>query len=134
MPVNWPRPRFSIRSLMIVTAIFAVVVYAGILPDLAIQRLKDAIARGDLQAADRLFVGEGKLSQHGIDSQLSGANVTVSPITWRQRFTGEREVEVHFPGVGFANGDELSPLNVKADVRFNTIRVRYFERPGWTRW
>jgi hypothetical protein len=87
------RFRFSLRTLLVLTTLAAVVCGWLTVPTLRAYRFDAAIARGDLEAANRMFLGVGTaLTEWRARPAIDGIRAEVLPLTWPDLAVGRRRM------------------------------------------
>jgi hypothetical protein len=103
--------RYSLRALLLLTALAAATAYWLALPTLNARRYAAAIANGDYSAADALCVRQkdcfpGGWTQH----KTFQPKASISELTWHELWKGERRLYV---GITYGDGSGLASCGLE---------------------
>jgi hypothetical protein len=85
--------RFSLRTLLILTALAAFACGWLVIPSLRADRFISAINRNDLAAADTMILGGGKTITEWRDRpSIDGIRAEALPLTWADLAVGRRRI------------------------------------------
>jgi hypothetical protein len=106
-----PKFRYSLRALLLLTALAAAAAYWLALPTLNARRYAAAIARRDFAAADALCVRASDSFPGGwTRHQTFEPKATLSEITWQDMWKGERRL---FIGIAYGDGSGLASCGLE---------------------
>jgi hypothetical protein len=119
-----PALRFSLRWLLVASALIPVGIYWLALPTLYAQRYAAAINRGDWTAAEKLCVDPqrsfpGDWPQH----KAFEPRASLQPVTWQDVRSGQRQVVV---GISYGDGSGLASCGVEIAATRHGIEVGMF--------
>jgi hypothetical protein len=121
-----PRPaiRFSLRLLLVASALIPVAIYWLALPSLNASRYAAAINRGDWAAADKLCVDRqrpfpGDWTRHKMFQPRAG----IKPATWSDWGAGRRQLYV---AINYGDGHGLASCGVELEATRRGINVGEF--------
>lgn len=119
-----PALRFSLRWLLVASALIPAGLYWLALPTLYAQRYAAAINRGDWAAADKLCIDPresfpGDWPQH----KTFQPRASLRPATWQDVRSGQRQLMV---GINYGDGDGLASCGVEAIATRHGIEVGMF--------
>jgi hypothetical protein len=87
------RPRFSLRTLLILTTLAALGCGWLVIPSLRADRFIAAILRDDLEAADNMFRGGGTtIRDWRARPSIDGIRADIFPLTWTDLVLGHRRI------------------------------------------
>jgi hypothetical protein len=103
--------RYSLRALLVVSAVVPVAVYWLALPTLNARRYVAAMAARDFAAADALCVSAkdsfpGDWTRHATFEPKAG----MKPLTWHELWRGERQLYV---GITYGDGSGLASCGLE---------------------
>lgn len=121
MRLRW---RFSLRFLLIVTAVVPLAAYWFALPTLNARRYVAAINAGEYAAADKLCIDAervfpGDWTRHKTFQPKAG----LSELTWRDIRDGRRNIYV---GIAYGDGSGLVSCGVECVAKRGGIEVGMF--------
>lgn len=120
----WPRWRFSLRFLLIATAVLPLAAYWLALPTLNAQRYAEAINSGDYAAADELCIDSkqafpGDWTRHKFFQPKAG----LTELTWPDIRDGRRKIYV---GIAYGDGSGIASCGVECVAKRGGIEVGMF--------
>ena len=119
-----PAARFSLRWLLLASALIPAGLYWLALPTLQAQRYAAAVNRGDYVAADKLCVDPsrsfpGDWTQH----KTFEPKASLKPATWQDLRTGRRQL---FVGIAYGDDSGLASCGVELAATRRGIEVGMF--------
>jgi hypothetical protein len=122
MPI--PRFKFSLRWLLLASALLPAGLYWLALPTLYAQRYAAAINRGDFAAADKLCLDRerafpGEWTRHSTFEPRAA----VKPASWRDMRRGRRQL---FVSINYGDGEGLASCCVELEATRRGIEVGMF--------
>ncbi|HEX5104051.1 MAG TPA: hypothetical protein VFV87_09590 [Pirellulaceae bacterium] len=119
-----PAVRFSLRWLLLASALIPAGLYWLALPTLHAQRYAAAINRGDYAVADKLCVDPsrpfpGDWPRH----KTFEPKASLKPVTWHDLRTGRREL---FVGIAYGDASGLASCGVEVSATRRGIEVGMF--------
>jgi hypothetical protein len=120
----WPRWRFSLRFLLIATAVLPLAAYWLALPTLNAQRYAAAINSGNYATADKLCVDPkqafpGDWTRHKTFQPTAGIKV----FDWRDVLKGRRDIYVM---ISYGDGSGIASCGVQCVAKRGGIEVGMF--------
>jgi hypothetical protein len=116
--------RYSLRSLLVLTAVSAVVVYWLILPTLNARRFTAAINSGQYEVAERLcvepadvFPGTWK------DHQTFEPKAGIQPLSWEDFRGGQRRM---FVGIAYGDGGGIASCSLECSATRQGVEIGMF--------
>lgn len=121
-----PRPavRFSLRWLLVASALIPAAIYWMVLPSLNAQSYAAAINRGDYAAADKLCIDRersfpGNWTRHATFQPKA----SIKPATWSDWRSGRRQLYVT---IAYGDGHGLASCGVELEATRRGIEVGMF--------
>jgi hypothetical protein len=116
-----PNLRFSLRFLLLATALTPLAAYWFALPTLYAQRFSAAVISGDYEAAERLCVDRRKpFPGHWKEHHTFQPRPFVRDLTLGDLWSGRRELSV---GIAYGNGAGLASCAVECTATRHGIEI-----------
>jgi hypothetical protein len=119
-----PRLKFSLRWLLLASALFPAGLYWLALPTLNAQRYAAAINRGDFAAADKLCLDpERRFPGDWTKHTTFEPRARLKPASWQDWRSGRRELYV---AISYGDGGGIASCGVELEATRNGIEVGMF--------
>jgi hypothetical protein len=116
-----PMLRFSLRFLLLATAMIPLVLYWFALPTLYAQRFTAAVSSGDYEAAERLCVDRADpFPGHWKKHKTFQPRPMIQDLTTSDLWQGKREL---FVGIAYGDGDGLASCGVECTATRRGIEI-----------
>jgi hypothetical protein len=114
-------PRFSLRFLLLATALTPLAAYWFALPTLYAQRFTAAVSSGDYEAAERLCLDREKaFPGHWKKHSTFQPRPFLKDLTWKDLWSGQRQLSV---GIAYGDGHGLASCGLECTATRHGIEI-----------